>query len=516
MFKSKPTPSHRRSQSTLYLDFPSATIPAYDFRNDPYVHNITLSAPPTALTACHPNSYVHTSDEVSHTSLQASEYPTTTFEASEQPLSTVTTPRVAEDEARQPKGLGLRSSLFHISKDTDFNGSPDHSPLPSPSKDRRSFLPSIRGDYSSEIKPEGKKTTLANWFEGESAPISLGVPLSPVKEKSEYICDHETNPPSDIERQMFSTPARPSALSTSRFSFFSTKFTSPAVPQISDHHDEFSDLDIKASLLPRGQADPFSPSSFKNLLQTAEGLLSRMQAAYKQRVLSLQEITAEKEAQSEELEEAHTRAKHLKLQLDDMTAKMVEQDTVIMSLVDDLAEQKQWRNGEEAKKSIRLVGANDNACSQCHHQRRPKKRNSTATTVSDSGFESESDEESIFSQLQSPQSPAMSSISSPSMVLPDAYVDQSLSRNGSQRLPSSNSTQRDGRLRDEKHGKHNNALQLDCARAAACPRCAGVQPSEAWGVAEMMKMENTMLKERVEQLEGSLDGCLDLVRGLGI
>ncbi|MCJ1289929.1 hypothetical protein MMC34_001462 [Xylographa carneopallida] len=315
---------------------------------------------------------------------------------------------------------------------------------------------------------------------------------------------------------MSPTTARPSAVTKSRFSFFSTKSASPILPQTSEHNDEFSDLDIKTSLLPRGPADPFSPSSFKNLLQNAEGLLSRMQAAYKQRAISLQLITTEKEAQSEELEEARTRTTHLKLQLDDMTAKMAEQDTVMMNLVDELAEQKQWRNDQEAKKSIRLVGAIDNSCNQCHHSRRPKKRNSTATTVSDSGFESDEDQESIFSQAQGPQSPAMSSIPSPSMVSPDAYFDQCSSRNGRQRQLSLNGMLQDNRLRDEKYGKQNIVSQLDHAKEATCPRCEGIHGSEAWGVVEMMQLENTMLKERVEQLEGSLDGCLDLVRGLGI
>ncbi|MCJ1320130.1 hypothetical protein MMC15_005467 [Xylographa vitiligo] len=514
MFKSKPTTSHQRSQSTPYLHFPSATGLTSDFRHDPYVHDITLSTPPTALTACHPNDYVHTSDVASYTSLQTSTNTTASFEALERHPSLLTTPRAAKDEARQTKGLGLPSSLFHPSKDTDINALPGNSPSPSPSKDRRSFLPSIRGDYSSEAGPEGKKATLANWFQGESAPINLGVPLSPVKEKSEVIYDHERGLPSNIERQMSPAPTRPLAVSSSRFSFFSTKSTSPILPRKSEYHDEFADLDIKTSLLPGGQTDPFSPSSFKNLLQNAEGLLSRMQAAYKQRAVSLQEITAEKEAQSEELEEAHIRAKHLKLQLDDMTAKMAEQDTVIMSLVDELAEQKQWRNDEEAKRSIRLVGSVENACNQCHRQRRPKKRNSTATTVSDSGFESESDEESIFSQVRGLQSPAISSISSPSMILPDDYPYQTLSRIGRQRVSSLTSAQQDSRLRDEKHGQSNT--QLNSAKETACPRCEGVHPSEAWVVVGMIKMENTMLKERVEELEGSLDGCLDLVRGLGI
>ncbi|MCJ1393438.1 hypothetical protein MMC18_006312 [Xylographa bjoerkii] len=514
MFKSKA--SHQRSQSTPHPQLPSSTLSASHLEHDRYVHDVTLPAPPTALTACHPGDDVHTSDVTSYTPFQASEYTATILEAPQHRLSLLATPRAAKDEARQTKGLGLPSSLFSDLKNIDCKESPGQPLLPSPSKDRRSFLPSIRSDSFREVKPEGKKTTLANWFQGESAPINLGVPLSPVKEKSEFVDDHEGAPPSSIERQMSSTTTRPLAASTSRFSFFSTKSTSPTPPRISDPHDEFSNIDIRASLLPGGQTDPFSPSSFKNLLQNAEGLLSRMQAAYKQRAVSLQEITAEKEAQSEELEEAHTRAAHLKSQLDDMTAKMAEQDGVIMNLVDDLAQQKQRRNEEEAKRTIRLVGADDDACHQCHHRRKPRNRNSTANTVSDSGFESESDEESIFSQAQGLQSPTMSSISSASITQSDAYFDQDSCHNGSRWLPSLITTRMDGQLRDEKHIKHSSTLQPDYGKMVNCSNCADLQQSEAWGVAEIMKMENKMLKARVEQLEESLDGCLDLVRGLGI
>ncbi|MCJ1282955.1 hypothetical protein MMC26_002281 [Xylographa opegraphella] len=396
-----------------------------------------------------------------------------------------------------------------------MNASPGRDPVSSTSKDGRSVPSLMNGDYPCETRAEGKKTTLANWFQGESAPIRLGVPLSPLKEKSEMIYEHRRTL-SSAERRMSSTPSRPSAASASRFSFFSTRSVSPILPRTPEYYDELSDLDIKTSLLPRGQADPFSPSAFKNLLQNAEGLLSRMQAAYKQRGLSLQKISAENEAQSDELEEAHTRAKHLKSQLDNITAMKAEQDTAMMSLVEELAEQKKWRNDEEAKKSIRLVGASDGACDQCHRHRKSKHRNSTATTVSDSGFESESDEESIFSQADGLQSPTMSNISTPSIALTAAYLDQHVPHDEIQRLHSVTISQQDGRLRDEKYNKHNNASQLHSAKKVACPRCEGVPLSEAWGVVEIMKMENTMLKERVEQLEGSLDGCLDLVRGLGI
>ena len=517
MFNSRLTPSHQRSQSTPNSQRPSAAALNSDTYQDLNGNDITLSLPPTALLAYPSGDYFHPSAVASQTSHRIFEHNHNdiTLETPKCRSLPLTTHRIPKDEAIQTKGLGFCFSP-HSLQDIDCSGAAEHSPPPSPNKEKRSFLPSIRNDNSSNAELEVKKTTLADWFQGESAPISLGVPLSPAKEGLESIDVHEVPKPSNIERQMSSIPTRPPALGTSRFSFFSPKSKPPALPQIFEPHDEFSNLDIKTSLLPGGQADPFSPSSFKNLLQNAEALLSRMQAAYKQRVMSIQEITMEKEAQKEEMEEAHIRAKHLKSQLDDMTARMAEQDAVIMNLVDDLAQQKQWRSNEEAKKSIRMVGADDDTYCQCHHHRRSKKRNSKANTVSDSGFESESDDDSIFSQAQDISSPTISSISTPSTASPDLYFDRDLSRNGNRRLPSLRAMPLDGRLLDQKYHKQIGPLQPGFNGMATCGHCAAMQSSEAWGVADMMKMENNMLKERVEQLEGSLDGCLDLIRGLGV
>ena len=127
----------------------------------------------------------------------------------------------------------------------------------------------------------------------------------------------------------------PKPAMASRFSFFSSKasLVKPIlVPD--DLRDGLLEMDVTAALFPNEPANPFSPASFKNLQQQAEGLLLRLQMAYKERTIALRDMTAEKEAVAEESMGAATRAKHLKMQLDGMTAKFAEQDEAMLNLVD--------------------------------------------------------------------------------------------------------------------------------------------------------------------------------------
>lgn len=507
MFKSKSnvTSSHVCALPTLSLQFPATDNTTTDFDGQP---SDALITPQRAHITGDASSCFRTSLNGPAAQFQAGRCAVADISITERRQTRLITSRVAEHDNSDAKGLGLPSSLFSIPQDIDINSALQPSPLPSPSKGKRSFLPVQRSDDSSENKYQGRSTILADWFQGESVPISIGVPLSPLKEKSEFLDQTSIIEPI-MPRQVPSAPTtQPSAVSTGRFSFFSNKLTSP-IPPLSDPDDEFANLDIKAALLPGGRGDPFSPSSFKNLLQNAEGLLSRLQAAYKHRLVSFRELTAEKEAQDEELEEAQTRARHLKLQLDDMTRKIVEQDVAMMSLVDELAGIKKLRQDEEAKKSIRLVEVSDDGpCHHCRHTKGVKKR---VSDISDSGFESESDEESIFSHAHNSQSPTTSTISSPGFASSDVFYDSNLSRSGSRRVsPVNTVTPLDSPSRDRRNPAQQNLMRLD-----TCPNCAGVRASEAWSVVTTMKKENSALKQRVMNLEGTLDGCLDMVSGLG-
>jgi hypothetical protein len=268
--------------------------------------------------------------------------------------------------------------------------------------------------------------------------------------------------------------------STSRFSFFGTKPSPPTQPPTSTA-DDIANLDIRTALQPASLADPFSPSSFKTLLQHAEDLLKRLQTSYKQQSATLKEVTAEKEAQKEELEEANTRAEHLKMQLDDMTKKVAEQDKAMMNLVDKLAAQKKWRQDEEAKRTIRLVQEPERShCNCC--RRRTRNRPSLTSTISDSASEFLSDDdspaESVFSHNEGGRESRLSHTSASSMGYPEIVRGV---------------------------GMHS-----------ACVNCEGINANEAVGIVSILKLENGALKERVGYLEGALDGCLDLVQGLGV
>jgi len=124
--------------------------------------------------------------------------------------------------------------------------------------------------------------------------------------------------------------------------------------------DEFLSLDVIQALFPQGNAqDPFSPASFKNLLMNAEGILLKLQTAYKLRTLSLHELSADKSAIEEELEEASTRATCLRTQLEDMASRVSEQDAKVADLTAQLEREKQARTAEKEarEKSIALIQA---------------------------------------------------------------------------------------------------------------------------------------------------------------
>ena len=75
----------------------------------------------------------------------------------------------------------------------------------------------------------------------------------------------------------------------------------------------------------------------------SEGLLLRLQTAYKLRTMALHELTADKDAQEEELEETETRVQHLKLQLDDMAQKSLDHEKEMAALRDELASERKAR-----------------------------------------------------------------------------------------------------------------------------------------------------------------------------
>ncbi|MCJ1235555.1 hypothetical protein MMC14_003525 [Varicellaria rhodocarpa] len=400
-------------------------------------------------------------------------------------------------------GLGIlgypADTVSPPSKPSDYHSShsPQHSPLRSPFREKAELCEKKPREFEQETIVEYNRGRIADWFRGESDAVNIGIIPSPTKEKPNPMARPST---STSGPQAIASPptkphiaVRPSVPAAGFFSFLGSKNSQASTRESRWLDDETAQIDIKKALMPGGQADPFSPSSFKNLIQNAEGLLSRMQNALKQRTAALHDVTAEKEAQSEELEEAQTRVKHLKIQLDDMSAKMTEQDQAMMNLVEELAHEKQARRDDDEfrKRTIRIVDVTSKSVN-------PRPRVSRTSTVShDSGFES--DEDGIFSQKDEIDSPATTA-STMSLRSPISSEFPSAAR-----FPST---------------VHNDMRVANAAGPAvspvySCENCHGLQGSEAWNVVGVLKAENQGLKHRVGELESALDGCLDMVNGLG-
>ncbi|KAL8874818.1 MAG: hypothetical protein Q9192_009143, partial [Flavoplaca navasiana] len=277
--------------------------------------------------------------------------------------------------------------------------------------------------------------------------------------------------------------------------------TSSKTPQTpADVHDSWHDLDVKTALLPASPTDPFSPSAFKELQKNAEGLLTQLQTAYKQRSHALHDVLVEKETQAEEREGAEMRSRHLKLQLDDMTAKLAEQDKAMMDLVDRLAEEKMARR--EAEDAARTIQPNSSQDGQ-HTPRSSKSRTSTASIES-----AESATESLFSR-HGAASPTMSMSSVSTMNSPDS---QSLCNE----VPTSTDRYRDARSRqpDGQTKISNDKFTTTAVQSSQNVHQNTSQDSEAWSLVNILTLENKVLKTRLGQLESTVEDCLDMVKGL--
>lgn len=418
--------------------------------------------------------------------------------------------------------------------------------LHSPTKSLASFIPSRSPAESSASQP--KIRALQGWFSGSSAPVQIGVPQQREEESdlesesgsepgSEYYSEDEDeeeaaeqeegrgtmlgnifnrgpsltraaneSPRRTPESPTPTKPQQPNA--SSKFAWLlSTQRNAALPPPIASptYHsteDELLNINIAQALFPHGPADPLAPSSFNDLLANAEALLSRYQSSYRQLSTALVDARSEQSAQDDELDEADTRARHLKMQLETMAARANEQDEQMRKLMQDLAFERQARQDEEAarKRSLALI----RGPAQCEHvacQDTPRRRNriSNSELSVDSGFESEAetDAASVFSRnCLSPTGTDISSIIELEGrdVTPKSRQSQSLQRR------STYDKVRDGTVNLEKGGW-------------GCANCEGGAQSGVWGRLAKEREENRTLKLRVEQLEDAVEGAMNIVDG---
>jgi hypothetical protein len=419
--------------------------------------------------------------------------------------------------------------------------SPTRASLHSPTKSLASFIPSRGPVESSASQP--KVRAIQNWFNGSSAPVKLGVAQQEEYSDNDSVSGEEYDSEEEEEEgeeegegargNMMATlfnrgssltggatettrraedsptptksPSRPNA--TSKFSWLlSTQknaATPPPVPSPTYHNpdDELLNINISQALFPHGPADPLAPSSFHDLLTNAEALLSRYQKSYRQMSTALMDARSEQSAQEDELDEAETRVRHLKMQLETMAARADDQDEQLRNLMEDLAFERRARQEEEAarKRSLALI----RGPAQCEHtacqDTNPRRRNRTSgSEVSvDSGFESEAetDAASVFSRnCLSPTGTDRSSIHDVEDATPKGKKPLLMQRR------STYDKVREGTV---------NLGQ----GSWGCANCEGGAQSAVWGRLAKEREENRTLRMRVETLEEAVEGALNVVDG---
>jgi hypothetical protein len=385
-----------------------------------------------------------------------------------------------------------------------------------------------------------------------SASVPVGLPIDDIVEgtvlPSPFVLSRSQSPDRTISKlrkkqtiSSIETPKSAKPAVVSRFAFFGPKApttTTVQIPSVLD--DEFLSLDITAALFPGGpprEGDPFSPSAFKNLLTNAEGLLLRLQTAYKLRTLSLHELTAEKEAQADELEEAETRAKHLKLQLEGMAQRVAAHDEEMKKVVSELVVEKQARAAEQEarEKSISLIkfrpmslyerrsiGSED---LEVGRQNRRARRRSDGTVNSDMSLESDEESataDSVFSRSMSPVTSEASGSSSTIPEVHEAVMAKMVTVAGPLKRPKpvqqKSTFQKilgqmtpSGEITANKKAEEDDELGM---AEQGCRNCRGGAASTAWDTVGLLRAENRSLKERVSGLESAVEDALDLVGGL--
>jgi len=534
-FNSRPLPKHRSTLSASNLSTPDASrnsslnkVWADDYYADDYAGGISLSfdqdipspPAPAALTSRpFPRSIPLTAEEDSH-------------------------------PARQPR-THQRSltALLPFRSSRQNSKSPERSPVKQKIDDE--FMATLTGDREGLIKVADKsKGGLAAWFSGSSAPVALGVPLSekelpaPPSMSSSRSVSPERTPAKLQKRPTLQTAESTSSMSTtqskpqpSRFNFFSSPKTPSKntiqLPAEMMNDDEFLSLDVSEALFPQGSSqDPFSPASFKNLLINAEGLLLKLQTAYKLRTLSLHELSAEKSAIEEELDESSTRAQCLRTQLQDMASKVAERDATIADLAAQLAREKQLREEERQarEKSIALVRAKargsysdipieDLGISTAKTHFKKWRGSADMSTEGESDAES-GEAESVFSRSRSPTS-LLTMESTPELGQAE-FARMVPNTNPPSNRPKV-ALQQKSTFQKLLQGMSPNAVEKPAEDEfggigmgeEGCSNCRGKDASVAWDTVGLLRAENKSLKEQVGSLEDGVEGALALCLGYG-
>lgn len=351
--------------------------------------------------------------------------------------------------------------------------------LHSRAKSLAAFVPKLNTSNQSTLeRPQGPSRLFQSFFDGDSAPIRLGPPVSPTKEKeeTEFVMEYRpsfTERPRTAPRRQSNATSMMSTPASTKTSWFGRKSAAATPTRLPAMHDDLANLNINSSLFPNGPIDPLNPASFNELLLNATNLLNRMQTAYREKVDYLSSMQPEMDAQREEVEETETRNAHLKMQLEDLGRKAQEQDDAMQEMARQVQEAKiEAQEARDAAKTIRMVRDGD---SEATPTRRRKRTSAGSTCASDSGFESDLD----------------SVVSAGGAASPDY----------------------DGRTWELRQPKAPQA-SLQRRDLTARPGIVGRRTedeSTAWATVQALRRENAALKGQMEEMQKTIDGCIEFV-----
>lgn len=342
------------------------------------------------------------------------------------------------------------------------------------------------------------------------------------------------------------TPARLSLL---------TMFSRPPPAITAEMHEELLTLSVEEALFPTGTPatkDAFSPAAFKNLQTQATGLLTKMQNAYRQKAQALVDLEKDREAEREEVEEAETRAKHLKFQLEDMASKATEQERRMQQLMEELAVERRGR--AELERGFNHLATTTKSTLPAHRlspspggfqseagstisedlgvdaeeafqKRKWRKSNGTDTSFeTDDDAMSFAESESVFSRPRSPSASTTTTtrgvetgsvvdmVPTPQSMRGPAAAGGASKRTSVASVASTTNTNR----RSTQQMSTFQKLMKGISGGEGCPNCKGQDASVAWDTVGLLRYENKDLKQRVGELEDCLEGALDAVNGIGL
>ncbi|ROV98848.1 hypothetical protein VSDG_03681 [Cytospora chrysosperma] len=376
---------------------------------------------------------------------------------------------------------------------------------------------------------EGRKAFRQSAPQGYSKP-QLQEPASedcpsPETTPKSLVRSQTAGPTEATPKNAASAPA--TAPAPARLSLLSMFTRNEPVAVTPEEHDELLNMKVEEALFPAGPPtgkDAFSPAAYKNLQQQATGLLNKMQNAYRQKAQALSHLEKEREADMDELEEAETRATHLKYQLEDMAHKAAEQEQRMKSLMEELAAERRARVDDRNSLMKRLpvqseagsTISEDLGVDDAEEMQKRKWRKSNGT---DTSFETDDDSislegESVFSR---PRSPSASTYTTTRGVETGSVMDMPLATPSSSRGPAPNRASiASNRKSTQQMSTFQKLMKGISGDGSECRNCKGQDSSMAWETVSMLRDENKHLKSRVGELEDCLEGALDVVNGIGL